>query len=121
MAGEQAGVFGAGKAVIQQKHHAPVFLRADDPARRLQHLVHARKAVGVVETGAARLVIVAAPGSPAGGSPEATYPHDGAPEEPVAHQIHTLAKDAAHDPEAQQRFCGAWAELFQKGRPGRVV
>ena len=26
VAGEQAGVFGAGKAVIQQKHHAPVFL-----------------------------------------------------------------------------------------------
>lgn len=60
VAGEQAGVFAAGKAVIQQEHHAPVFLRADDPARRLQHLVHARKAVGVVETGAARLVIVAA-------------------------------------------------------------
>lgn len=60
VAGEQAGVFTAGKAVIQQKHHAPVFLRADDPARRLQHLVHAREAVSVVETGAARFVIVAA-------------------------------------------------------------
>ena len=44
--------FRAQKAAIQQKHYAPVLLRANDPARRLQHLVHARKAVGVVETGA---------------------------------------------------------------------
>lgn len=74
VAGEQAGVFTAGKAVIQQKHYTSVFLRADDPARRLQHLVHAWEAVGVVETSAARLVIVAAQDLLPGGSPEAGPP-----------------------------------------------
>ena len=35
VAGEQPGILAAGKAVIQQKHHAFVFAGADDPPCRL--------------------------------------------------------------------------------------
>ena len=50
VAGEQAGVFGAGKAVIQQKNHAFIFAGADDPPCRLEYLIHARIQISIIES-----------------------------------------------------------------------
>ena len=96
-------------------------LGADDPPRRLQHLVHAGKAVGAVEAAAVLFVKVAAQHLLPGADLGQAHPHDGAADQPAAHQIDPLPKDAAQHPEAQQGLGGVGDKAGQKGRPPGLV
>ena len=118
---EQTGGVGLRKAVVQKQHHALVLRGAHHPPGGLQHLVHARVAVGVVETAAGLLLVIAAQHLLPGVHLRQTHPYDGAPDEPVAHKVYALAEDAAHDGKAQQRLGRAGHELRQKLRAPGIV
>ena len=87
----------------------------------MQHLVHARVAVGVVEAAAGLLLVIPAQHLLPGVHLRQTHPHDGAANEPVAHKVYPFAKDAAHHGKAQQRLCGVGHKLCQKLRAPGIV
>ena len=87
----------------------------------MQHLVHARVAVGVVEAAAGLLLVIPAQHLLPGVHLRQTHPHDGAADEPVAHKVYPLAEDAAHHGKAQQRVGRVGSELCQKLRAPGIV
>ena len=87
----------------------------------MQHLVHARVAVGVVEAAAGLLLVIPAQHLLPGVHLRQTHPHDGTADEPVAHKVYPFTKDAAHHGKAQQRFGGVGHELRQKLRASGII
>ena len=118
---EEPGVLALGKAVVEEQHHALIFLRPDDPPGGLQDFVHPGPAVGVVEARPVLGVVVAAQHLLAGTHLRQAHAHDGAADEPVAREVHALAEDAAHDPEAEKRLLRAGRKPLEERRPPGVV
>ena len=118
---EEPGVLALGKAVVEEQHHALIFLRPDDPPGGLQDLVHPGPAVGVVEARPVLGVVVAAQHLLTGTHLRQAHAHDGAADEPVAREVHALAEDAAHDPEAEKRLLRAGRKPLEERRPPGVV
>ena len=118
---KQPGVFRLSKTVVQQQDNAPVLRRADDSPRRLQDLVHAGVAVGVVEAAAVQCVVVTAQHLRPGVHLRQPDPHDGAADETVTGKVYALTEDAAHHAEAQQSFFGGGNKSGQKLCPSGVV
>ena len=94
---QAAGVRGQ-ESVVNEQYHAPVLRRADDPPRRLQDLVHAGVAVGIVKTRAAGLLKVISQLFLAGSNLRQTGADNGYTDQTLPCQVYALAKDAAQYP-----------------------
>ena len=112
----QAAGVGGQEPVINEQDNAAVLRRADDPASRLQNLVHAGEAVGIVKAGAARLLKVIAQLLLPRADLRQARADDGCTDEAFPRQIDALAKNAAQHRKAQQRSAVGFLKLRQKLR-----
>ena len=117
----QAAGVGGQEPVINEQDNAAVLRRADDPACRLQNLVHAGEAVGIVKAGAARLLKVIAQLFLPRADLRQARADDGCTDEALPRQIDALAKNAAQHRKAQQRSAVGFLKLRQKLRAFSLV
>ena len=117
---QAAGVRGQ-ESVVNEQYHAPVLRRADDPPRRLQDLVHAGVAVGIVKTRAAGLLKVISQLFLAGPDLRQTGADNGYTDQALPCQVYALAKDAAQHGKPEQGLSVPRQELRQKLRALALV
>ena len=117
----QAAVVRQGEAAVNEQHNALVPRGADDPPGRLQHLVHAGVAVGIVKAAAAGLLKVIAQLLLPGADLRQPGADNGRADETVARKVDAFAKDAAQHRKAEQRRSGRGRKLRKEGRAGCLV
>ena len=93
--GQQAAVSRVGVSFIQQQHHSPVRFGPNDPARRLQNLLHGGNAAGIAKAVAKPpLLVLLQSLAPESGRGQAN-PYNGYADQLISRQVDALAEQAA--------------------------